>query len=263
MAKANKTKINSLLQAWPVGTVAVQEWLSSRGISTQLTMWYLSANWVESIGKGAYIRAGDKVDWEGGLFCLQEFLKRKVHIGAKSALELLGQAHFIRMGTGGNLLVFGEPKERLPGWFKKNTHWSMQIKYFTTNLFGTSSLGLTKKKVANVDIIISAPERAMFETLYLVPSDQSIDEAYLLMQGLLTLRPDIVQQLLESCNSIKVKRLFMHLAEVLNHPWLKHINLEKVNFGKGKRVIVGGGIYNPKYQLSLPRIKEDERDYEK
>jgi hypothetical protein len=40
------------------------------------------------------------------------------------------------------------------------------------------------------------------------------------MEGLNTLRPDLVQELLEKCSSVKVKRLFMHLAEQFQHPWL-------------------------------------------
>jgi len=70
------------------------------------------------------------------------------------------------------------------------------------------------------------------------------------------LRPKVVQALLENCNSIKVKRLFLHLSEQFNHPWLPSLDITRINLGKGKRVLGDGGKYYPKYKLSLPEIKE-------
>ena len=46
--------------------------------------------------------------------------------------------------------------------------------------------------------------------------------------------------LLESCSSVKIKRLFMHAAEQLNHPWLSRLDLSNVDFGSGKRTIHAG-----------------------
>ena len=58
---------------------------------------------------------------------------------------------------------------------------------------------------------------------------------------------------LESCTSIKVKRLFLFLAEKANHSWVKHINLEKIDLGSGKRSIVKNGAYNSKYKITVPK----------
>jgi len=52
-----------------------------------------------------------------------------------------------------------------------------------------------------------------------VPKRQSFGEALQVMESLTSLRPQIVQGLLENCTSIKTKRLFMHTAEQLNHAW--------------------------------------------
>lgn len=46
----------------------------------------------------------------------------------------------------------------------------------------------------------------------------------------------------------------MCLAEQANHPWFSRLNINKIDFGKGKRVIGTGGYYNSKYQLSLPKF---------
>ena len=99
------------------------------------------------------------------------------------------------------------------------------------------------------------------ECLYLVPNKQSLLECYEIMEGLNNLRPPHVQALLEQCSSVKVKRLFLYLAEKSGHAWVKHIQLDKIELGKGKRSIVKGGVYNPEYQITVDKELglEDER----
>ena len=60
-------------------------------------------------------------------------------------------------------------------------------------------MGLTGRKSGTLTVQMSAPERAMMEFLYFVPNQESFEEAALLMEGLTTLRPDLVQKLLEQC----------------------------------------------------------------
>jgi len=100
-------------------------------------------------------------------------------------------------------------------------------------------------------IIVSSPERAIMEALYFVPQKETFEEARLLMEGLVTLRPKLAQELLEKINSIKVKRLFMYLAEECNLPWVSKINLSGVNLGSGKRIIVKGGTFDKKYKITV------------
>jgi hypothetical protein len=90
------------------------------------------------------------------------------------------------------------------------------------------------------------------EVMYNIPRDASFEEAALLMEGLTTLRPRMLQGLLEQCRSVKVKRLFMYLAEDCNHAWVKKLDVSKVDFGKGKRMIVKGGRFNSKYNITVP-----------
>ena len=60
------------------------------------------------------------------------------------------------------------------------------------------------------------------------------------------------QALLEQCASVKVKRLFMVLAERCQHTWVKKLDLSKVDFGKGKRMLVSGGRFDSKYDITVP-----------
>jgi len=58
------------------------------------------------------------------------------------------------------------------------------------------------------------------------------------MEMLNGLRPNLLKQLLNECKSIKVKRLFLYMAEKANHSWLEDLDLTNIYLGKGKRSIV-------------------------
>ena len=68
-----------------------------------------------------------------------------------------------------------------------------------------------------------------------------------------TLRPTLVNALLSACTQVKAKRLFLWFATRHNHPWLKSLDISKVNLGSGKRVIVTGGLLDKQYQITVPR----------
>jgi hypothetical protein len=91
------------------------------------------------------------------------------------------------------------------------------------------------------------------EMLYYVPSNQGFDEAIRIMESLMSLRPKIVQTLLENCMQIKVKRLFLYLADTLNLPWFKNLDLSKIDTGKGKRVVAINGALDKKYLITVPK----------
>jgi hypothetical protein len=258
MTKHKLTKINQLLKAWPRGTVALQAWLTKQNVSKGLANHYVSAQWLERIGKSAFIISGDGVDWTGGIYALQQD-GFQIHVGAKTALEMQGHAHFIPFHGARSVWVFKPSTETrtLPQWMRNFFAQQIKINLRKSDLFNKYELGLTKQTFATYDITIASRERAMMEYLDLVPHLESYSQAIYLMEGLKTLRPDLIQVLLENCNSIKVKRLFMYLAEEENHPWLSRINLSKVNFGKGKRAIGAGGKFNNKYNLSIPKTNEE------
>jgi hypothetical protein len=84
-----------------------------------------------------------------------------------------------------------------------------------------------------------------------LPKRQSYEEAVQVMESLTSLRPQVLQRLLENCTSVKTKRLFMHAAERTNHAWLKRLDLSKVDFGSGRRTIHAGGHLDKKYDLVI------------
>lgn len=256
MSIENRTKLNLLLSKQPLGSVITTAWLAKEGYSLALQQRYKDSQWFESIGSGALIRFNDSVDYLGGVYALQTQLDSSIHPAAKTALSLQGKAHYLELSLN-QVQLFGGKRESLPLWFKKHA-WGHEVNYKETS-FLPPELGLVEFKHNNFTLKISSPARAIMECLYLAPKTQSIVEAYELMEGLNNLRPKLVQSLLEQCSSVKVKRLFLYLAEKANHQWLTFLDLEKINLGEGKRSIVKDGAYVSKYQITVP--KELENNY--
>lgn len=85
-----------------------------------------------------------------------------------------------------------------------------------------------------------------------IPYAVTFEQADKFVEALHTLRPNLVQHLIEHCRSIKVKRVFPWLAERHDFAWLRKLDLEQVDLGSGKRVLVKGGRLDPKYQVTVP-----------
>ena len=241
------SKINQLLQQWPSGTVATLRWLNSRGVDRRLADKYVKSGWLERLGHGAYKRAGATVDWAGAVHALQSQLALTVHPGGIPAIELRGYTHSLPLGAR-EVALFGTPGTKLPAWFQAHA-WSRPVTLVTTGVFAGTEKTTSKLPVDEVELEVATLERAAFEMMYLVPKRQSYEEAFQVMESLTSLRPKVVQQLLEGCTSVKTKRLFMHAAERVNHSWLKHLDLSKVDFGSGRRTIHAGGRLDKKYDL--------------
>jgi len=73
------------------------------------------------------------------------------------------------------------------------------------------------------------------------------------MNSLGTLRPSVLQAVLEKCKSVKAKRVFLYLAEKLLLKFMEELNLEKISLGSGKRVVVKGGELQKKYLITVDR----------
>lgn len=246
----NVSKINQLMQSHPYGIVLLSSWLSEKGYSLDLQKRYKKSRWLESIGSGAMKRTGDPVQIEGAVYALQKQLNLSVHIGGKSALAMLGKSHYLELDKK-EITLFGQAIEKLPKWFSAY-HWEQKLKYHQSN-FLPENLNMVNFEVGSFSINISGSVRALMECLYLAPNQQSLIECYDLMEGLNNLPPLTVQALLEQCKSIKVKRLFLFMAEKAGHSWFKYLKYDKIDLGKGKRSIVPDGVYIPKYEITVPK----------
>ena len=249
MSLEKKQKINSLLKSQPSGIVYLTSWLTQNGFSNQLLDKYKKSNWLTSIGTGAMIRSGDNVGYEGAIYALQEQAGLFVHPAGKTAFSLLGKSHYLELSPK-KVTVFGGENEKLPTWCLKHD-WGVNLDYYSSS-FLPADIGLVDVELKTFSLKVSSAARAMLECLFLAPKNQELVECYQLMEGLNNLRPNLVQNLLESCTSVKVKRLFLYLAEKANHSWVKHLDIEKIDLGSGKRSIIKNGVYDSKYKITIP-----------
>ncbi|OPX31691.1 MAG: hypothetical protein B1H09_02305 [Gemmatimonadaceae bacterium 4484_173] len=256
MTSRNASKINQVLQEWPKNTVATQPWLTLLGVSSKLANWHVGSGWLQRFGTGAYIRPGDQVEWQGGVYALQTQLDKTAHVGGQTALELQGLSHFIPIGQKRKILLVSDLQERLPTWFR-NHQWNVNMEHRCLSLFEhVPEKSVTELDCGGFKITMSGRERAMMEQMRFVRSNSDLEQVYLLMEGLTTARPSMVQELLENCLSIKVKRLFLWNSEEAGHDWFNKLDLSCIDLGKGKRQIYSGGRYDRKYMITVPDRQE-------
>ncbi len=193
MGNEKPSKINQLISKWPRGTVATASYLNRRGFTYDLLTKYRRGGWIKSFGQGAYVLPEDPVEWPGALFAVQSRLELEVHAGGKTALELKGYGHYVSAETR-TLFLYAQPKVILPAWFSEE-RLGLNLVVTRTSLFpGNNREGFSEWKEREFSIRISSPERAAMEMLYLVPRKISFEESLLVMEGLVTLRPVVVQK---------------------------------------------------------------------
>ena len=256
MTRIKLSKMNQVFQKWPKGTVATQTWLNKLGVSSKLANWHVGSGWLVRFGARAFIQPGTQVDWRGGLYALQIQLGMTVHVGGLPALELQGRSHYVPLGQPKKVLLVSDRPEQLPSWFR-NHDWEASLEHCCLLLFEqVPEEATTYLDSGGFEIVMSSAERAVMEQIHLARSNDDIEHVHQLMEGLSTLRPDIVQGLLENCRSAKVKRFFLWSAQTSGHAWFSRLDPLRIDLGRGKRQIYKGGEFNRQYQITVPKQEE-------
>lgn len=250
MVKQIGTNLNQILQQIPNGTVVTASWLKEKGVSNSLQKAYKENQWLKSFGTGAFTKLNDSVDIDGAIYAIQEQLNLSFHIGGISVLsEKYGINHNIAFNR--KTYIYGFRGEKLPKWFKDN-YQNIEI---VKSEFLPMNIGMQYFDNKDFKINISTIERAILEMVYLAPNKNSLNEIYQLMETISVLKPKIMQELLENCTNIKVKRLFLYIAEKLNYQWFKKLDISKIDLGTGKRTITKGGKLDKKYNIVIGDIE--------
>ena len=251
----NRNKINQLLVTNP-DAILTSIWLEKHGYSRQLVRHYVSHGWLRKLAHGAFIKLAERPSWADGVVALQQQLGFQVHIGGRSSFELQGMMHYLSLSQMRLITLYADRGERrkLPKWF---TTAFLEVYYDASTLFNTA-IGIESKEVGRCHLWVSSLERAVLELLSDIKTDTDYEYACQLTEGLILLRPSLMQQLLEDCQINKIKRLFLYLAHQYQLPVLDKLNVSKIDVGKGKYVIAGGGDYNSMYQLSVPLLNNTE-----
>lgn len=246
-------KINQLLSDWPSGAVVTQAWLHTHGVGPSLVQKYQQSGWLERVGHGTWQRRGDKVDWQGGVFALQQENQIRFWPGGATALSLAGYSHYLSFGTE-TVDLFAVPGTTLPSWFSKH-EWGVLVSFHSTGLFADMADPAlqTHQSTYNLfELKISSPERAVLELIHRSQNELLFSGVADAFSGLATLSPRRLQALLEACSSIRVKRVFLLLARNTGHSWYRRLDLSKIDIGKGKRQITPGGRLDKQFLITVP-----------
>lgn len=280
MGEQKGTKLNSLQDVLGEGLLAPTWWLQSQGYSRSLLAKYVASGWLTVPARGVYRRPGPPLKWQHVVTSLQLLAGSFLHVGGRTALVQRGLGHYIRMSGAETVFLYGP--EVLPHWVN-NLGLRERFVVRSDAMFSElrarrneqgvvvdlhdrsveparlADFGLREEAWGAWDwrLLYASDERAIFEVLQDVPARESVHEADVLMQGLANLRPVRLNALLKACTSIKVKRLFLALAERHQHAWFSRLDVSDVDLGKGKRVLVPGGKLHPKYLITLPGDMDD------
>ncbi len=250
MSIGRADKLKTLLELWQPETIMTSKQLKLLGITPQHVQKYVASKWVEVVSPGVLRRSKDTVTWQGALHSLQSQIALRVHVGALTALMADGASHYARPGKE-TVFLFAETGVTLPKWFREYP-WPVQISLTQTRVL-PSDLCVRPAELGGFDLQASAPERAILEALHLAPNTIDLVEISQVIEGLRTLRPAVMQTLLEACTSFKVKRLFLFLGTRAGLPVMSRLNREAIPLGSGDRTITPGGTYISEFGLIVPR----------
>ncbi len=281
MSNQKQSKLNFLLNTVPPGFLVDGRFLRAHGFKSKSVGDYLLRGWLERVGWGVYRRpmpaqvteavptvisagaSGDSslVPGTVAVASMQRIMGYDFHVGGFSALALLGHLHHLPLGRGAHgptLHLYGD----VPSWAGR-VPLDVQPLVHTRALFaGDSTLGIVDGdrnqlvdspdlSVWHYSLRVSTSERAILEAIDELPNRTTFDAVSQVFEGLTTLRPTLLSQLLQACRSVKVKRLFMVFADHHRHAWREHLDVSRVNLGAGSRALVKGGKLHPVYQIAV------------
>lgn len=244
------SKKNCLILEWGQGEIHTSAWFQARKIGRPLIHKYLTTGLLQRLGGGAYIKAGDHLDWQAAIYAAQTELKLPMHVGGRSALELLGVSHYLNMGDRSAIFLIATRRFRMPIWIRAND-WGVDFRVRTSTIF-KDDIGIETLKRSNFAINISSRERAIMEVIDTVDLRHSFEEIEQYTENLLSIRSNLTQNLLEQCTSIRTKRVFLYIASKMNLPVIKKLHINKINLGRGDRTIALNGKFDKKFAITVP-----------
>ena len=78
-------------------------------------------------------------------------------------------------------------------------------------------------------------------------------DLYYIMEQLTTLRPEVLQSMLENTDNLKVKRMFLYMAQKAGHYWFEMLDKSKIYLGTSKYQLSKNGVYIPEYKITVPK----------
>lgn len=207
--------LKSLNTELPHGAPFDVNQLKGMGISSALASHYLRAGWVGRLGRGVFTFPKDDLQRDACLAFMATRLPG-LHVGGKTALAWRGVRHNLSVVE--RLCLWGSVPGKLPEWFTER----FPSDYVARKLFAEklpAAFGLQPLPENPNGPLVSEPERALLELLSEVGIRQGVEEARNIMEGVRSLRMDVLTRLLQNCLRIKVIRLCVQWSEELGLDW--------------------------------------------
>ena len=261
MQNNNFNKPDSVLLAnrLPDGLVVNRKWLKIKGFERTAVDYFVRSGKLERLGHGVYRRPGPPLKWEHLVYSLQE-MGSPVHVGGRTALDLQGMAHYLTLSGVQTVELYGVNK--LPGWLNE---LQVPVKLVAQGIGGIDKLppdALNTRPFGHWDWLLrfSTVELAIFEVLVKIQDESGFLLADKYFESAATLRPKLLNSLLQTCRQIKTRRLFLWFSDRHSHAWRNKLNTDNVDLGSGKRMIVKGGALDKTYAITVPRSMAGEKD---
>lgn len=253
MGLQNGIGIKQLTRLLPEGVAVPSDWLAANGYSRQLVRKYVLSGWLMPLGHGVYAQAGKPIEWEGVLLGLQRLGNVSCHLGGLTALNRQGAAHFLPLGGEQHIQVISTRKT--PAWVG-SLNLAPALVFDTRRLFDDQAVATAvvplATSVRDWTLTMAGAEMAIMEMLNDVYDQQRFVHAAQVFEGLTVLRPGVINALLATCRSIKVKRLFLFLASHFGYPWANRLETADLDLGRGNRQIVKGGRLDKTFLITVP-----------
>lgn len=258
MAESYQNKKQMLEKGIPECLLINRAWLEQKGFTRPDIDYYLRSASLQTVKRGLYRKPGAQLKWQHIAYSLQE-LGFASHIGGKTALAEKGLAHYLEFGNQG-IQVFSH--EKLPAWLVEWQEQQNSAYYFSvftkTWLANVPDQLYSRMVFGNWDwpIKIARPELAIVEWVNQAKTTSDLQAIDSVFEGLTTLSPRRLQAALELCTSIQTRRLMGWFCDRHPHTWSKRIAWQTIELGTGKRAFIKAGVYNAKWQITVPTEME-------
>ena len=185
------------------------------GVSAALAQWYVKAGWLERLGRGVFMFAGDELK-RGETLSFLEARIPGLHIASRTALSRHGFRQNVAIKE--TTILWGNHRTTLPVWFTQR----FPARYSSSRLFEDSlsdGFCMSPLPESPEGPQVSGPERALLEMLSEVGVHQELEEARGIMEGIRQLRRRHLKLLLASCRMVKAVRLCVVWSKELDLPW--------------------------------------------
>lgn len=250
--------IKKALANWIPGDVHSLKWLEEFGVTQSSAGFYWRKGVLQKVAAGLYAVVGHPLNWESAVRVLQKEMGLNVHVGGLSSLGLQGKAQYGVLSDNPPMrLVFSE-NSNVPKWLRLEDTWGVRFRIKKSKLINGDQCLIDYGDKNSIKI--ASKYQAILEFINGANLQYSFEEVKNHVEFLRSSRGEKFQKVLEKCSSVKVKRVFLYVSELLEMPYFKDIDISKIDLGSGARKIIENGEFDNKYKITVER-KEDDNPF--